>query len=191
MICRAHVGVACAHPARLALLDDAFAGRVKPWPQISHALLARVREAPIWTPSARSPRSRARRCSSRCCSGTWRGGGAGQPGGIRLGLPLTHRLLGRLVGASARRLARTVAARGAGLVTGRDGALHLRHRRSTWPLAPAERTPQATPTPRSAREEEQSTSPARPGVRRMIVHVLWLTSGLSCDGVSLADGSAS
>ena len=59
-------------PARIALLDDTFAERVKPWPRISPARLNRAcaRPPPTWTSSARSPRSLASRSGSRCSSGT-------------------------------------------------------------------------------------------------------------------------
>ena len=62
-----------------------------------------------------------------CCCGTWpRAGGASRPTGVRLSLPLTHRLLGQLVAAerpsishALKRLAQ------AGLVTGATDDLHL------------------------------------------------------------------
>ena len=115
-------------PARLALLDDAFAEQVKPWPQISpRCSPAPAHAPPISTPSARSPRSRAWRCGSRCCSGTWRGAGAGSsPAASASALPLTHRLLGRLVGAERPSVSHALSRLPrAGLVTSRDGALHL------------------------------------------------------------------
>ena len=49
-------------------------------------------------------------------AGRW---GRVEPGGIRLALPLTHRLLGRLVGAERPSVCQ------AGLVRSREGALHL------------------------------------------------------------------
>ena len=56
-------------------------------------------------------------------AGRW---GRVEPGGIRLGLPLTHRLLGRLVGAERPSVSHALARLSqAGLVTNRDGALHL------------------------------------------------------------------
>jgi CRP/FNR family transcriptional regulator, cyclic AMP receptor protein len=115
-------------PARLALLDDAFAERAKPWPQISHALLARACARAGDLDAQRAITSQPR-LEVRLTlllwhlAGRW---GRVEPGGIRLALPLTHRLLGRLVGAerpsvshALARLAQT------GLVTSRDGALHL------------------------------------------------------------------
>ena len=56
-------------------------------------------------------------------AGRW---GRVEPGGIRLALPLTHRLLGRLVGAERPSVSHALARLSqAGLVTSRDGALHL------------------------------------------------------------------
>ena len=56
-------------------------------------------------------------------AGRW---GHVEPGGIRLALPLTHRLLGRLVGAERPSVSHALTRLSqAGLVTSRDGALHL------------------------------------------------------------------
>ena len=115
-------------PARLALLDDAFAERVKPWPQISHALLARAcaRAADLDAQRAitSQPRLEVRLTLLLWhLAGRW---GRVEPGGIRLGLPLTHRLLGRLVGAERPSVSHALSRLAqAGLVTSRDGALHL------------------------------------------------------------------
>ncbi len=115
-------------PARLALLDDAFAERVKPWPQISHALLARAcaRTADLDAQRAitSQPRLEVRLTLLLWhLAGRW---GRVEPGGIRLGLPLTHRLLGRLVGAERPSVSHALSRLAqAGLVTSRDGALHL------------------------------------------------------------------
>ena len=115
-------------PARLALLDDAFAERVKPWPQISHALLARAcaRAADLDVQRAitSQPRLEVRLTLLLWhLAGRW---GRVEPGGIRLALPLTHRLLGRLVGAERPSVSHALSRLAqAGLVTSRDGALHL------------------------------------------------------------------
>jgi CRP/FNR family cyclic AMP-dependent transcriptional regulator len=115
-------------PARLALLDDAFAERVKPWPQISHALLARAcaraGDLDVQRAITSQPRLEVRLTLLLWhLAGRW---GRVEPGGIRLAIPLTHRLLGRLVGAErpsvSHALTRLANAR---LVTSRDGALHL------------------------------------------------------------------
>ena len=56
-------------------------------------------------------------------AGRW---GRVEPGGIRMALPLTHRLLGRLVGAERPSVSHALTRlSNAGLVTSRDGALHL------------------------------------------------------------------
>jgi CRP/FNR family cyclic AMP-dependent transcriptional regulator len=115
-------------PARLALLDDAFAERVKPWPQISHALLARAcaRTADLDVQRAITSQPRLELRLTLLLwhlAGRW---GRVEHGGIRLALPLTHRLLGRLVGAERPSVSHALARLSqAGLVTSRDGALHL------------------------------------------------------------------
>ena len=59
-------------------------------------------------------------------AGRW---GRVEHGGIRLALPLTHRLLGRLVGAERPSVSHALSRLSqAGLVTNRDGALHLQMR---------------------------------------------------------------
>ena len=88
-------------PARIALLDDTFAERVKPWPQISHTLLnracARAADLDVQRAITSQPRLEVRLSLFLWhLAARW---GHVEPGGIRLALPLTHRLLGRLVGA--------------------------------------------------------------------------------------------
>jgi len=115
-------------PTRLALLDDAFAERVKPWPQISRELLARacMRSADLDVQRAitSQPRLEVRLTLLLWhLAGRW---GRVEHGGIRLALPLTHRLLGRLVGAERPSVSHALGRLSqAGLVTTRDGALHL------------------------------------------------------------------
>jgi CRP/FNR family cyclic AMP-dependent transcriptional regulator len=115
-------------PARLALLDEAFAERIKPWPQISHALLARAcaRAADLDVQRAitSQPRLEVRLTLLLWhLAGRW---GRVEHGGIRLALPLTHRLLGRLVGAERPSVSHALTRLSqAGLVTSSDGALHL------------------------------------------------------------------
>jgi hypothetical protein len=116
-------------PTRLALLDAEFAERMRPWPQITHALLRRAGER-----TANVDALRAITCHPRLelrlallfwhLASRW---GRVEPGGIHLSLPLTHRLLGQLVGAerpsishALGRLARC------GLVVGTAGDWHLR-----------------------------------------------------------------
>jgi CRP/FNR family cyclic AMP-dependent transcriptional regulator len=115
-------------PTRFALLDEAFAGRVGAVPQLSMALLRRAArrasEAETLRAIACHPRLEVRlvlllwHLASR-----W---GRVVPGGIRLTMPLTHRLLGQLVAAerpsvshALHRLAQT------GLIVGTAGDLLL------------------------------------------------------------------
>jgi CRP-like cAMP-binding protein len=115
-------------PARIALLDDTFAERVKPWPQISHTLLnracARAADLDVQRAITSQPRLEVRLSLFLWhLAGRW---GHVEPGGIRLALPLTHRLLGRLVGAERPSVSHALTRLAhAGLVTSRDGALHL------------------------------------------------------------------
>lgn len=122
------VGWRALLPVRYAVLDASFADRVKPWPQIMQALLRRVE---------RRTRSlnvqRAITCQPRLdvrlalllwhLAARW---GRVEPGGIRLPLPLTHQLLGRLVGAERPSVSHALArlAR-AGFVTGHGDEWHL------------------------------------------------------------------
>jgi CRP-like cAMP-binding protein len=118
--------ILCA--TRFALLDADFADRVRPWPQITSELLRRsgrrLADIDALRAITSQPRLEVRltlllwHLSSR-----W---GRVDPTGIHLTLPLTHRLLGRLVGAerpsishALGRLAHT------GLVTGGAGDMHL------------------------------------------------------------------
>jgi hypothetical protein len=88
-------------PTTFALLDEDFAGRVGPFPQVGMALLRRAArrasEAETLRAIACHPRLEVRlvlllwHLASR-----W---GRVVPGGIRLTMPLTHRLLGLLVAA--------------------------------------------------------------------------------------------
>jgi CRP/FNR family cyclic AMP-dependent transcriptional regulator len=115
-------------PAKLALLDCQFADRVRPVPQIIEALLRRgVRrssEIDALRAITGQPRLEVRLVLLFWhLAGRW---GRVEPAGIRLSLPLTHRLLGQLVAAerpsvthALKRLAQ------AGLVTGTTFDLHL------------------------------------------------------------------
>lgn len=113
---------------RFGLLDAEFAERVQPWPQIARALLRRAgsRVADIDTLRAISchPRLEVRldlvfwHLAAR-----W---GRVEPGGIRLTLPLTHRLLGQLVAAERPSISHALARLSqAGLVIGSPGDWHL------------------------------------------------------------------
>ena len=87
--------------ARLAILDAAFAERVKPWPQITQALLQRaerrLHHLAVQRAIAANPRLEVRLLLLLWhLAARW---GIRELGGIRVPLPLTHELLGRLIGA--------------------------------------------------------------------------------------------
>jgi CRP/FNR family cyclic AMP-dependent transcriptional regulator len=113
---------------RVAVLDAGFAERIRPWPQILYALLRRAGKR-----ACDLNVQRAITCQPRLdvrlalllwhLAARW---GRVEPGGIRLSLPLTHRLLGRLVGAERPSVSHALARLAdAGLVTGRGDQWHL------------------------------------------------------------------
>lgn len=114
--------------ARLAILDGSFAKRVRFWPQITQALLrragSRTYDLNVQRAIGVQPRLEVRitlllwHLASR-----W---GKVEPGGIRLPLPLTHQLLGRLVGAERPSVSHALARLAhSGLVTGHGHEWHL------------------------------------------------------------------
>jgi len=114
--------------ARFAVLDGAFADRIRPWPQLTQALLRRVERRAhnlnVQRAIASQPRLELRltlllwHLASR-----W---GRVEPGGIRLPLPLTHQLLGRLIGAERPSVSHALARLSrAGAVTGHGDEWHL------------------------------------------------------------------
>jgi len=115
-------------PSRLALLDAEFSERARPWPQIGEALLRRAGRRIADNAALRAITSHPR-LELRIDLLLWHLAarwGRVEPAGIRLTLPLTHRLLGQLIGAerpsishALHRLARS------GLVTGTACDLHL------------------------------------------------------------------
>jgi CRP-like cAMP-binding protein len=115
-------------PVRFAILDAEFADRVRPWPQIMQALLhraeRRVHSLAVQRGIAAQPRLEARLLLLLWhLAARW---GKVEPGGVRLPLPLTHVLLGRLVGAerpSVTHALKRLAA--AGLVSGGNDGWHL------------------------------------------------------------------
>ncbi|HEY1274151.1 MAG TPA: helix-turn-helix domain-containing protein [Thermoleophilaceae bacterium] len=114
--------------ARLAVLDAPFAERVRPWPQITHALLRRsarrARDLSVQRAIASHPRLEVRLALLLWHLATrW---GRVEPGGIRLSLPLTHRLLGQLAGAERPSVSHALARLAdGGLVTGGGADWHL------------------------------------------------------------------
>jgi hypothetical protein len=88
-------------PTRMAVLDGSFSERVQAWPSLGVALLRRagrrIAEAEALRAIAGQPRLELRLVLVLWnLAGRW---GRVEPGGIRLQLPLTHRVLGELVGA--------------------------------------------------------------------------------------------
>jgi CRP-like cAMP-binding protein len=115
-------------PARVAVLDAAFAERIRPWPQIYVALLRRAAkracDLDIQRAIACQPRLEARLALLLWhLAARW---GRVEPGGIRLSLPLTHRMLGQLVGAERPSVSHALGRLAeAGLVSGKGEEWHL------------------------------------------------------------------
>jgi CRP/FNR family cyclic AMP-dependent transcriptional regulator len=118
-------------PTRFALLDGEFAQRVRPWPQLMQALLRRVerrtRNLNVQRAIASQPRLEVRLALLLWhLAARW---GRVEPGGIRLPLPLTHQLLGRLIGAERPSVSHALARLSrSGLVTGHGDEWHLHGR---------------------------------------------------------------
>jgi CRP/FNR family transcriptional regulator, cyclic AMP receptor protein len=124
-------------PLRIAVLDEAFSRRAQPWPQITNALIQRgVRRAMALNVQ------RAATCHPRAdvrvalllwqLAERW---GTVQPDGIHLSLPLTHRLIGQLVGAERPSVSHALTRLSrADLVTRCEGGLLL-HRTADHHLA--------------------------------------------------------
>jgi hypothetical protein len=115
-------------PTRLALLDAEFADRVRPWPQISQAMMnrasRRTTDVNVLRAITAQPRLEVRLDLLLWhLAGRW---GRVEPAGLRLTLPLTHRLLGQLAAAERPSISHALARLSqAGLVTGCTGDLHL------------------------------------------------------------------
>jgi CRP/FNR family cyclic AMP-dependent transcriptional regulator len=115
-------------PARFALLDGAFAERVARFPTLSGALMRRAgrrtRRLNVQRAIAAQPRLDVRLALLLWhLAGRW---GKVEPGAIRLPLPLTHQLLGRLIGAERPSVSHALARLSeAGLVTGHGDEWHI------------------------------------------------------------------
>jgi CRP/FNR family transcriptional regulator, cyclic AMP receptor protein len=115
-------------PTRIAVLDGAFAERVRPWPQITQALLRRAgrraHELDVQRAITSQPRLEVRLALLFWhLAERW---GRVEPGGIHLSLPLTHALLGRLAGAERPSVSHALARLAdAGLITSAAGNWHL------------------------------------------------------------------
>jgi CRP/FNR family transcriptional regulator, cyclic AMP receptor protein len=122
------VGWRALVPMRFAVLDADFVDRVRPWPQIMQALLQRAerraRNLNVQRAIASQPRLDVRLALLLWhLADRW---GRVEPGGIRLPLPLTHQLLGRLVGAERPSVSHALARLSrSGLVTGHGDEWHL------------------------------------------------------------------
>jgi hypothetical protein len=114
--------------SRLAHLDADFADRIRPWPLLTQALLRRAtrRAADLDLQRAIAGHPRLDVRITLCLwnlAGRW---GRVEPGGICLRLPLTHRLLGQLVGAERPSVSHALTRLAqAGLVTGQGEEWHL------------------------------------------------------------------
>ena len=113
---------------RFAMLDEEFDQRVLPWPQIAHALLRRAERR-----CDDNDALRAISCQPRLevrlvlllwhLAARW---GTVEPAGLRVSLPLTHRMLGQLVAAERPSVSHALARLSkTGLVTGTPGDWHL------------------------------------------------------------------
>jgi CRP/FNR family cyclic AMP-dependent transcriptional regulator len=116
-------------PCHVAILDGSFAECVRPWPQIGQVLMSRVERRARDLAVARAITAQPR-LDLRLVLMLWHLAprwGRVERGGIRLPLPLTHHLLGRLVGAerpSVSHALKRLAA--AGLIEVHEDGLHLR-----------------------------------------------------------------
>ena len=126
---RCDVSWRALQPVRFAILDAEFAERIRPWPQITHALLGRVKRRvenlAVQRAIAAQPRLEVRLLLLLWHLGArW---GKVRPGGIRLAVPLTHLLLGQLVGAERPSVTHALGRLGAaGAVSGAQHGWHLR-----------------------------------------------------------------
>jgi CRP/FNR family cyclic AMP-dependent transcriptional regulator len=115
--------------SRVAVLDEDFAERIRPWPQIVYALLRRAvrrtMELNVQRAATCHPRADARIALLLWhLAERW---GRVEPDGIRVPLPLTHRLIGQLVGAERPSVSHALARLAdAGLVIRHDNGLVLR-----------------------------------------------------------------
>lgn len=125
-------------PVRVAVLDAAFARRVRFWPQISQALLRRsarrIVNLNVQRAIAAQPRLEVRLALLLWhLAGRW---GKVEHGGVRLTIPLTHQLLGHLVGAERPSISHALARlANAGMVTGTGGEWHLHGSLEEVPVA--------------------------------------------------------
>jgi CRP/FNR family cyclic AMP-dependent transcriptional regulator len=142
------VGWRALRPTRFALLDEEFAQRVLPWPQIAHALLRRAENRADDLDAIRAiscqPRLEVRLVLLLWhLAARW---GRVEASGIRVCLPLTHRLLGQMVAAERPSISHALSRLSrAGLVTGTPGDWHLHGRLDEHLESLVERTTRLEP----------------------------------------------
>jgi CRP/FNR family cyclic AMP-dependent transcriptional regulator len=115
-------------PSRVAVLDREFLDRVRPWPEIMLSLLRRLHKRAVNLNVERAVCSHPS-LELRLALLLWllaERWGRVEPGGVRLQLPLTHALLGRLVAAERPSVSRSLGKLAEhGLVSGGAGDWHL------------------------------------------------------------------
>ena len=195
--CSATAGWHVLVPGRVAVLDAAFAERVRPWPQILLALLRRAArragdldvQRAIASPAAPRGPPGAAAVAPRRALGEGRAGRhpprpAAHPSPARparggrapVGVPCAGPPFGRRARhRPRRRVAPARHARRAPRVPGRARGPHPRRARH--------RATASAPAPRDAADRVHP-GPARS--ERQLVHVVWMTSGLGCDGDTVA-----
>ncbi len=113
---------------RFAVLDQGFAQRVRPWPQITLALLRRAgkraRRLNVQRAIAAQPRLEIRLVLLMWhLAARW---GKVEPGGVRVPLPLTHQLIGHLISAERPSVSHALSRLAkSGVVTGHGDEWHL------------------------------------------------------------------
>jgi len=144
-----HASWRALETSRLAVLDGEFLERTRPWPQIIKSLLERAErrteDLSLLRVIASHPRLEVRLVLLLWHLGSrW---GRVEPSGLRLTLPLTHRLLGQLVAAERPSVTHALSRLGrTGLITGASTDLHLQGSLGTTltalgkPHGPAART---------------------------------------------------
>jgi CRP-like cAMP-binding protein len=115
-------------PSRVAVLDAEFLDRVRPWPEFMLALLRRADKRAVGLNLQRAVCSHPS-LELRLALLLWQLAeryGRVEPSGVRLDLPLTHALLGRLVAAERPSVSRSLGRLAEhGLVSGGAGDWHL------------------------------------------------------------------
>ncbi len=114
---------------RFALLDADFVERMRPWPQFGECLLRKAGRRIAALDAIRAITSQPR-LELRLVLLLWHLAsrwGRVEPGGVRVALPLTHRLLGELVSAERPSISHALGRLADGrLITGVAGDWHLR-----------------------------------------------------------------